>query len=48
MVRDKTNQKEKLMAYETEYTLLEDIIQMLVANGENKFSRGIEKWLTKP
>ncbi len=31
------------MAYETEYTLLEDVIQMLAANGDNKFSRVIEK-----
>lgn len=31
------------MAYETEYTLLEEIIQMLAANGDNKFSRVIEK-----
>jgi transposase-like protein len=43
MVSDKTNHKENPMAYETEYTLLEDVIQMLAANGDNKFSRVIEK-----
>ena len=31
------------MAYETDYTLVEDVIQMLAANGDNKFSRVIEK-----
>ena len=30
------------MAYESEYTLLEQVIQMLAANGDNKFSRVIE------
>jgi transposase-like protein len=30
------------MAYETEYTLLEQVIQMLAANKDNKFSRVIE------
>ena len=30
------------MAYETDYTLLEQVIQMLAANKENKFSRVIE------
>lgn len=31
------------MAYETEYTLLEQVIQMLAVNEDNKFSRVIEK-----
>lgn len=43
MVSEKTNHKENPMAYETEYTLLEDVIQMLAANGDSKFSRVIEK-----
>jgi len=43
MVSNQTNHKENPMAYETEYTLLEDVIQMLAANGDNKFSRVIEK-----
>ena len=30
------------MAYETDYTLLEQVIQMLAANKDNKFSRVIE------
>ena len=37
MVSEKTNHKENPMTYETEYTLLEDIIQMLTANGDNGF-----------
>ncbi len=42
MVSDQTNHKENPMAYESEYTLLEQVIQMLAANGDNKFSRVIE------
>jgi transposase-like protein len=42
MVSDKTNHKENPMTYENEYTLLEQVIQMLAANGDNKFSRVIE------
>ena len=30
------------MAYKTDYTLLEQVIQMLAANKDNKFSRVIE------
>src|SRR5690554_5817141 len=42
MVSDQTNHKENPMAYESEYTLLKQVIQMLAANGDNKFSRVIE------
>jgi len=43
MVSDQTNHKENPMAYETDYTLLEQVIQMLATNEDNKFSRVIEK-----
>jgi len=35
------------MAYESEYTLLEQVIQMLATQGDNKFSRVIEKVLNE-
>jgi hypothetical protein len=41
MVSDQTNHKENPMAYESEYTLLEQVIQMLAANGENKYDSEI-------
>jgi len=47
MVSDQTNQKESPMAYESEYTLLEQVIQMLATQGDNKFSRVIEKVLNE-
>jgi len=35
------------MAYETDYTLLEQVIQMLAANEDNNFPRVIEKVVNK-
>ena len=43
MVSDQTNQKESPMAYESEYTLLEQVIQMLATKEDSKFSKVIEK-----
>jgi len=43
MVSDQTNQKESPMAYESEYTLLEQVIQMLATKEDGKFSKVIEK-----
>lgn len=43
MVSDETNHKESPMAYESEYTLLEQVIQMLSTKEDSKFSKVIEK-----
>lgn len=43
MVSDETNHKESPMAYQSEYTLLEQVIQMLATKEDSKFSKVIEK-----